>query len=173
MNTSDYLLNTSNAEAMAFITKDVQVSYGLYRRICTRLVDELSNNHIEPGDRLAMWGENTHYWAAAYLAIMKIGAVAVPISTLISADDFRCNMTFAGCKLVFVDKTLYKRNLGCCSEFPSFTLDDRLLEIGDFAWEISQSDFNIDSDAAINVHFWNDISPTGCKNYSPQHPGKY
>jgi long-chain acyl-CoA synthetase len=149
MNTSDYLLNNSNEEALAFITKDLRVSYGLFTGIYTRLIYELTNNKIEPGDRVAIWGVNSPYWAAAYLAIMKIGAVAVPISTLISADDFRRNMTFAGCRFVFVDSSIYKRNLSCCSEFPTFILDDRLLEIGQFNWIVSDDNFDVDSDAAL------------------------
>ena len=129
MNTTDYLLNISNDEALAFITKDVQVSYGLLKRICARLLDELRNNEIEPGDRVAIWGTNSPYWAAAYLAIMKLGAVAVPISTLLSTDDFKRNMAFAGCKFLFVDNSIYKKFSSCCGEFPYFILDDKLLKI--------------------------------------------
>jgi len=149
LNTSDYLLNTTNAEALAFITKDMQVSYGLFRSICARLIVELRNNNIGFGDRVAIWGVNTPYWAAAYLAIMKIGAVAVPISTLISADDFRRNISFAGCKFLFVDSSLNKRNLSCCSEFPTYILDDRLLEIGHLDWIVSDPYIDKDSDAAL------------------------
>ena len=56
MNTTDYLLNFSNDDALAFITKNAKVSYGSFRRICARLIDELKFQGIEPGDRVAVWG---------------------------------------------------------------------------------------------------------------------
>jgi long-chain acyl-CoA synthetase len=149
MNTADFLLNFSNDDALAFITKDAKVSYGTFRSICARLIDELNNKKIESGDRVAVWGANSLYWAAAYLAIIKIGAVAVPISTLLSADDFKRNMTFAGCKFLFVDKSLYTKFSSCCGEFQYFILDDSLLKIGHFDWEVSDPNFDTYSDAAL------------------------
>ena len=149
MNTTDFLLNFSNDDALAFIHKDAKVSYGTFKRICARLMDELYIKKIEPGDRVAVWGANSIYWASAYLAILKIGAVAVPISTLLSADDFKRNMTFAGCKFIFVDNSLYDKFFSCRGEFLHFILDNRLLKIGHFDWEVSNPNFDIDSDAAL------------------------
>jgi acyl-CoA synthetase (AMP-forming)/AMP-acid ligase II len=147
MNTADFLLNSSNDDVLAFITKDIKVSYGSLRRICAGLTYELKEKKIEPGDRVAVWGTNSPYWAAAYLAILKIGAIAVPISTLISADGFTCDMKFTGCKFLFVDKSMYDKNKNCCSEFPCFILDDNLLNIGYFKWEVSNPSFDLNSDA--------------------------
>ena len=149
MNTTDYLLNLSNDDSLAFITKDTKVSYGSFRNICARLIDELNNKEIEPGDKVAIWGANSPYWAAAYLAIMKLGAVAVPISTLLSKDDFNRNMAFAGCKFLFIGKPIYDRFSSLCDEFPFFVLDDKLLQGGPFNWEVSDPNFDIDRDAAL------------------------
>ena len=149
MNTTDYLINLSNDDSLAFITKDAKVSYGGFKSICVYLINVLKDKGIEPGDRVAVWGANSPYWAAAYLAIIKIGAIAVPISTLLSADDFKRYMAFAACKFLFVDRSLYKRNLSCCSEFPIFVLDEALLEIGHFDWLVSDPNFDIDNNAAL------------------------
>jgi acyl-CoA synthetase (AMP-forming)/AMP-acid ligase II len=80
---------------------------------------------------------------------MKLGAIAVPISTLVSIDDFKRHLAFAGCTFLFVDQAIYKRFSSCCEEFPYYILDDRLLEIGDYRLEVSNQDFDIDSDAAL------------------------
>ena len=149
MNSTDYLLNCSNDDALAFITKDAAVSYGSFRGMCAQLFQELKKKGIEPGVRVAVWGANSPYWAAAYLAIMKLGAVAVPISTVISRDDFKRNMAFADCKFLFVEKPIYNKFSGCCEEFPYYILDDKLLKIGHFIWEDSDPSFDIDRDAAL------------------------
>ena len=93
---------------------------------------ELKKMGIEPGDKVAVWGANSPFWAAAYLAIMKLGAVAVPISTLLSTSDFKRYMAFAGCKFLFVDKSIFNKNSTCCNEFPYYILDDKLLKTGRF-----------------------------------------
>ncbi|MBS4062759.1 MAG: AMP-binding protein [Bacteroidetes bacterium] len=149
MNTTDYLLNNSNDNGLAFITKNATVTYCSFKRICARLIHELNNEKIEPGNRVAIWGVNSPYWAAAYLAILKIGAVAVPVSTLLSADSFKRNMTFADCKYLFVDKSLYTRFVSCCEEFPYFILDDTLLKTGDLDWDVPDPNFDTELDAAL------------------------
>jgi long-chain acyl-CoA synthetase len=149
MNTTDFILNSSNDETLAFITKDAKVTYGSFRRICTRLIDELNTRKIKPGDRVAVWGGNSPYWAAAYLAIIKIGAVAVPISTLVSAADARRDIKFTNCKYLFVDKSLCAKWSSCCEDFPYFILDGNLLKNGLFDWEDSDPDFSTDNDAAL------------------------
>jgi long-chain acyl-CoA synthetase len=149
MNTTDFLLGSQNDEALAFITRDAEVTYGSLRRICARLVDELKTRKIKPGDRVAVWGSNSPYWAAAYLAIIKIGAVAVPISTLISAADFRRNLAFTGCNCLLIDKSLHARFHSYCEGFPVFILDDSLLETGLFDWELSDPNLDTDTDASL------------------------
>jgi long-chain acyl-CoA synthetase len=149
MNTADFLLNLSNDDDLAFITKDDQVTYGLFRRMCARLVDELQNKNIQPGDRVAVWGLNSPYWAAAYLAILKTGAVAVPVSTFLAPDDFKRNMAFAGCKALFVDRSLQIKFSRQCEPFPNFILDNRLLEGGEQAWKAPDENFDVDREAAF------------------------
>ncbi len=100
MNTTDYLLNSSKDDLLAFITKNTKVSYGLLKSVCSYLMDEMRAKGVEPGDRVAVWSANSPYWAAAYLATLKLGAVAVPISTLVSKDDFKDHMAFAGCRIL-------------------------------------------------------------------------
>ena len=149
MNTTDYLLNLSKDDSLAFITKNTKVSYGLLKSICTHLIDVMKGQGIEPGDRVAVWGANSSYWAAAYLGVIKLGAVAVPISTLVSGDDFKDHMAFAGCKFLFVEKSIYNKFRSSCEEFPFYILDEKLLQIEHHGWEISDPDFDIDRDAAL------------------------
>src|SRR5699024_2182204 len=36
---------------------------------------------VQPGDRVALWGPNTHHWVEAALAAQYVGAALVPINT--------------------------------------------------------------------------------------------
>ena len=45
--------------------------------------------------------------------------------------------------------SIYDKFLSCCEEFPYFILDDSLLKIGHFDWEVSDPNFDLDSDAAL------------------------
>jgi long-chain acyl-CoA synthetase len=149
MNSADFLINYAADDALAFITKDGQISYGLFKRICAFLVNELKNNKITAGDKVAIWGVNSVYWAAAYLAALKIGAVAVPISTLVSADSFSYNMIFCEGKYLFVDKNIYRRNSTNCKNYPFSVLDDNLLNVSNYEWEKPDRNFDIDTDAVL------------------------
>ncbi len=149
MNTADYLLNSENDDAIAFVIKDARVTYGAFKKMCAHLVAEMRKNGIDQGDRVAIWGVNTVYWAAAYLAILKIGAIAVPISTFISMSNFSQYMKFANCKYLFVDRSLANKVPNRGNQLPHFILDSRLLIEKPIDWPSSEQEFDKDHDAAI------------------------
>ncbi len=49
-----------------------------YDRICA-LAARLIERGITKGDRVAILAENSHYWGLAYLAVVRLGGVGVPI----------------------------------------------------------------------------------------------
>lgn len=149
MNTTDYLLANSKDSGLAFVTKDFTVTYSLFKNICARLVIELKNRNIKPGDRVAILGKNSPFWAAAYLAILKSSAIAVPMSTMLSEDSCERNLAFAGCKLLFIDKSLYAKYSSICQKIEYFCLDKNLLNTENIQWEFSSSEMNVDCDAAL------------------------
>jgi len=57
---------------------------------------------VKPGDKCALLGPNSPEWAMAYLAIANIGAVCVPIDSLLSNNEIRHIIADAGVKLAFV-----------------------------------------------------------------------
>ena len=50
----------------------------LYQRILA-LAARMQRDGVKKGDHVAILSENSHYWGIAYLAIVRLGAVAVPI----------------------------------------------------------------------------------------------
>jgi len=72
-----------------------------YFRI-TSLASYLQAEGIAPGDRIALLAENSHNWGTAYLAIVRLGAVAVPILPDLPEADVHHILTEMKCDLVFI-----------------------------------------------------------------------
>jgi acyl-CoA synthetase (AMP-forming)/AMP-acid ligase II len=149
MNTTDYFLRNTNDDAIAFITQDAQVTYALFKGMCARLAEELTRGGIRAGDRVAVLAKNSPYWAAAYLSILKIGAVAVPVSNLYPPDEVQRTLEFANCKFLFLDKPAQVKYASVCGGLRCFLLENSLLQSKHATWEESVPGFDLDSDAAL------------------------
>ena len=61
-----------------------------YRRIETmagRMATWLKSRGVTAGDRCAILAENDAHWCAAYLGVLRLGAVAVPLDTAYKASQ--------------------------------------------------------------------------------------
>jgi long-chain acyl-CoA synthetase len=56
---------------------------------------------IGPGDRCAILAENDAHWCAAYLGVIRIGAVAVPLDTAYKARQVATLAADSGAKVIF------------------------------------------------------------------------
>lgn len=57
---------------------------------------------VKQGDRVALLGENSHHWGTVYLAIVRLGACAVPIFPDLPEGDVHHILGQMGCNIVFV-----------------------------------------------------------------------
>lgn len=64
----------------------------------------LQDHGIIKGDRVAIIGENSPNWGIAYLAIVFMGAVAVPILPDFHADDMAHILKHSGSRIVFATR---------------------------------------------------------------------
>ncbi len=64
---------------------------------------------VERNDRVGLLGVNSFFWVAAYLGILKLGAVVVPLSTLLVPNDLKASKEFAHCKVTLVQKRFYEK----------------------------------------------------------------
>ena len=71
MNTADYLLQNGLDQDIVFLTKYGQYTYADLRLASARLVGELVDAGVLPGDKVGILGENSIFWVAAYLATLK------------------------------------------------------------------------------------------------------
>ena len=142
MNTSDYLLESGKDEDIAILSDDGQVTYRDLRSATARIIEVLAGQGLGPGDRVGLLSGNSLFWVAAYLAILKLGAVAVPLSTLLMPDDIRANRLFSGCKMTLLQKRLYGKYEEALNDGGPLIFDDCLNTTPGKAWR----DYSIDHD---------------------------
>ena len=58
---------------------ETPLSYGEFRERIVALAARFLGEGVSKGDRIALLGENSPNWGLAYLAIVRLGAIAVPI----------------------------------------------------------------------------------------------
>ena len=59
---------------------------------------------IRPGDRVGILMENRPQWVFALLGTLRLGAVAVPLATMLSENSLRLLLEHCGAGLVFADE---------------------------------------------------------------------
>lgn len=84
-------------------------SFSELRSLVARWGAELQNRDITPGDRVALWSENSLDWICGYFAILHCGAVVVPFDPQLSADHVESCCKFCGAKLILLSAALESR----------------------------------------------------------------
>ncbi len=149
MNIADYLLETGEDDRIAIITSQAQYCYKELRDVTLSVVSHLHSNGVQFGDRVGILGENSLFWVAAYLAILKIGAVAVPFATVSTVEDVRTKEDFVRCNAFCVDRRSYRRFSGAFEAGVPLIFDDALKSGGDSSGLASLSVDNLDEDVAL------------------------
>ena len=69
----------------------------------------LRENDIRKGDRVAILGENSPNWGMAYLSIVSLGAVVVPILPDFPASDVETILNHSESKILFTTKKQFDK----------------------------------------------------------------
>lgn len=78
------------------------LTYQQFHRRIICLSFFLQSEGIGRGDRVALLAENSHNWGVAYLAIVRLGAVGVPILPDLPEADVHHILTEMDCRLIFI-----------------------------------------------------------------------
>ncbi len=109
MNVSDYLLDRGHPTDPAVIDAQRSYSYAELRVAAARCAAHLAELELAPGSRVGLLGANSFFWVAAYLAIIKLDLVAVPLSDRLPAEGVRQGLTQVDCAAVAVDRRSLRR----------------------------------------------------------------
>lgn len=148
MNTADYLLERSVPEHTALIAGKTQYTYQDLRDASARATGALLDQGVEPGDRVAILGNNSLFWVACYLAAMKLGAIAVPLASTLTPDEVTGLIRFVRFKAICAERRVLRTYAGVLQD--STLLSDEILEQeGRRAWPAGDTIASLDDDAAL------------------------
>lgn len=109
LNASDYLLDGGRDADVAVVETSGTHTYRDLREAAGRVAAALAALHLPLGSRVAIMGPNSFFWVASYLAAMKMGHVAVPMATVLTADDVRRNADFVETSAALADRRSARR----------------------------------------------------------------
>jgi long-chain acyl-CoA synthetase len=78
-----------------------RVSYRELRDMAERTAGWLASRKVGAGERVAILADNDARWCAAYLGMLRAGAVAVPLDTAYSAAQIATLLADSGARLIF------------------------------------------------------------------------
>jgi len=81
-------------------------TYGDLRGLAAARAAWLASKGVARGDRIAILAHNDAHWCAAYLGILKLGAVAVPLDTNYSPEQVTTIVRDSGATLMFVSEKM-------------------------------------------------------------------
>lgn len=149
MNASDFLLQAGAEDAVAVVEDSGPKTYRDLRRAAARVAGELAARGLGPGDRVAVIGPNSLFWIASYLAVMKLRMVAVPISTMITAEEAGREADWAGCAAVLMDRR-QRKAFGAVLGAGRVVIHDDILSLeGPSGWPGPDARFDPGADAAL------------------------
>jgi len=151
MNITDYLLEHGDDQKVAMILDDVEYTYADIRLATAKMYLALRQSGIKAEDSVGLLGSNSLFWVACYLAIMKLGAVAVPFSTMAMPDEVQAQVEFSGCKAVCVQDRFFGRYQSALQEVNNQFTDDCLQEPMAVTWKDLpfEPDFDENREAAL------------------------
>jgi len=102
------------------------LSYNEFHRNVTALAGRLQQVGVTKGDRVAILAENSHCWGMAYFAIVRLGAVAVPILPDLPESDVRHILGEMQVRVLFTSQRQIEKIYELKKDLagPVITLDD-------------------------------------------------
>ncbi|TKB08234.1 AMP-binding protein [Desulforhopalus sp. IMCC35007] len=107
------------------------LTYGTFHKRIYALAARLQKEGIRKGDHIAILSENSHNWGIAYLAIVRVGAIAVPILPDLPESDVHHILNEMQVKALFITQKQIEKIYERQNELSGFvvTLDDYTADI--------------------------------------------
>src|SRR5947209_17416412 len=107
MNLYDYLLANAKKENLAIISRKEQVTYEELISSAESIAFALRQFGVQEGERVGILAENSAFWVASYLAILKIGAVAAPFPSRLTLEQCRTLIEMVQCSVFCVEQSRF------------------------------------------------------------------
>jgi long-chain acyl-CoA synthetase len=93
------------ADRPALISRGKVTTYGELRDQVARIRGGLVERNVRPGDRVALLAANNWYFVSSFLAVLGIGAVAVPLNPSSPPPEVQRELEAVGARLAIVGPT--------------------------------------------------------------------
>ncbi len=106
MNICEHLTATARIfpERTAICFEGTEFSYAQLDRLTAAAAERLSESGVQPGDRIAIMLSNVPAFAVWYYATLRIGAIAVSVSTRLAASEVAFVVRDCDAKIVVTDE---------------------------------------------------------------------
>ncbi len=91
----------------AYHPKEVHYSFTRVGELVRNTAAYLLSLGIKKGDRVALTGKNSPAWGVAYLSVVELGAVIVPLDYQMEKDTVEKLLDFVEADVLFIDKERY------------------------------------------------------------------
>ena len=108
-NVTDFLLAAGADEDVALVEPGGVTTFGQLRHQAGIVSAALRELGLPRGARVGILGPNSPFWVAGYLATLKLGLVAVPFASVLTAEEIGRNAQTAGIRAVVVDRRSHRR----------------------------------------------------------------
>ncbi len=91
------------AARTAIVSRGERFTYAQFADRSARLAGALRNAGIEPGERVAFLGTNSHRLLEAYYGVLEAGAILLPLNIRLSAAELAFVLEDSGAAMLFID----------------------------------------------------------------------
>ena len=88
-NVADFLIGGKERDRLALRLLRSDHTYGELQTASAEVASCLTELGLTRGDRVLLVAENSFFWVAGYLSVLRAGLVCVPLPSTISSEDFR------------------------------------------------------------------------------------
>ena len=110
MNLFDYLLEHASPHDTAVIQDGEKTTYLELRNMANAVAETLARGGIVVGQRIGILAENSPFWIAAYLGILKAGATAAPLPARLTKEELERYVELIACSAFCIDDFLLKKH---------------------------------------------------------------
>ena len=111
-NLADFLLDGKDPHRIALRLTCQDHSYGDLQTAAEEIANYLLSMGCQKGDRGILISDNSFFWVAAYLGMLRAGMVGVPLPANVSSEDLDYILQTTGARTVFVQAGFALRNSG-------------------------------------------------------------
>ncbi len=113
---ADFLLQGKNPTDVALMTLTGRHTYGELQMAVTAVANYLHRTGAKKGERVLLIGENSFFWVAAYLGVLRSGLVCVPLPAATSELELGYALQVTEARFAFLQGSTAQRNPTLFSE---------------------------------------------------------